>query len=223
MSPIDEAIPPARSRAEINRANAQHSTGPRTPEGKAASRMNATTHGLSARISALVADEDPDDYLKFRLQVFRDLDPFGPEEIALAEAIVGQYWRLQRIPTLEAHLLTTSNSLADLSRLTLHEQRLTRLINQNRATLLQLQAASRAADHEQMVQAAALRKLHKDHKRPFNPADFGFVFSIEDIDRYRNRCTNIGAAMIHAKDTAQAFLNPKFRPESVFVPATIAA
>src|SRR5262249_40181984 len=32
-----------------NRANAQRSTGPRTAEGKEKSKLNATTHGLTAR------------------------------------------------------------------------------------------------------------------------------------------------------------------------------
>ena len=34
-----------------NRANAHHSTGPKTPEGKAAVRLNACRHGLLARDS----------------------------------------------------------------------------------------------------------------------------------------------------------------------------
>ena len=40
-------------RAEANRLNAQKSTGPRTPEGKQAVRLNALKHGLSARTIVL--------------------------------------------------------------------------------------------------------------------------------------------------------------------------
>ncbi len=216
--------PPARTRAEINRANAQHSTGPRTPEGKAVSRLNATTHGLTARLDALVDEETPEDFLKFRQRMFADLAPSGPQETSLAEALVAQHWRLQRIPRVETHILTLSaNAAADLAKLGLYEQRLLRNIKQTRAALLELQTARRSADHEQMAQAAALRKLHKDHNRPFNPADFGFVFSLADIDRYAARCLDLGAAKAHAKQTAQAFLNPDYRPETVFIPAKAAA
>jgi hypothetical protein len=52
MSTTTSSPSSSSSREEINRANAQHSTGPRTPEGKAASSLNSTTHGLSVnRIS----------------------------------------------------------------------------------------------------------------------------------------------------------------------------
>ena len=46
-------------RAAINRQNAAKSTGPKTDEGKAASRQNATKHGLRAEVVAL-PNEDPD-------------------------------------------------------------------------------------------------------------------------------------------------------------------
>ena len=48
----------AEQRAEINRQNAAKSTGPKTAEGKAASRKNATKHGLRAEVVAL-PNEDP--------------------------------------------------------------------------------------------------------------------------------------------------------------------
>jgi len=44
-----------------NRANAQHSTGPRTPEGKTASSMNALKHGADAA-SVVIPGEDPAQY-----------------------------------------------------------------------------------------------------------------------------------------------------------------
>jgi hypothetical protein len=48
----------AEERAAINRENARKSTGPKTAEGKAASRRNALKHGLRAEVLAL-PNEDP--------------------------------------------------------------------------------------------------------------------------------------------------------------------
>ena len=45
-------------RREINRANSQKSTGPKTDEGKARSRQNAKTHGMRAEVLAMI-NEDP--------------------------------------------------------------------------------------------------------------------------------------------------------------------
>src|SRR5437899_7612336 len=43
---------------EASRQNAQHSTGPSTPEGRAAVRLNGLKHGLCAE-SIVVPGEDP--------------------------------------------------------------------------------------------------------------------------------------------------------------------
>jgi hypothetical protein len=48
----------SQSRIDVNRRNAQLSTGPRTPQGKAAVRYNGLGHGLTAR-HAVLAGENP--------------------------------------------------------------------------------------------------------------------------------------------------------------------
>jgi hypothetical protein len=67
---------------EANRRNAAKSTGPRTPEGKARVRRNATRHGLCSGI-ALMAEEGPEFEADFKL-LLEDLriehQPNGPTE-----------------------------------------------------------------------------------------------------------------------------------------------
>ncbi len=88
---------------EANRLNAQNSTGPRTLEGKAASRHNAVTHGLSAR-TLLLEGEDPQEYRWLRQGVIHDYRPATTLERELVEQIVSVLWRMRRVPAVEAAL-----------------------------------------------------------------------------------------------------------------------
>ena len=80
---------------EANRSNAQKSTGPRTPEGKAKVAQNAVKHGLLAR-QATIVGEDCEEFDLFRNQMRAELGPAGLVESRLVERIVGLSWRLQR-------------------------------------------------------------------------------------------------------------------------------
>jgi len=80
---------------EANRANAQKSTGPRSPEGKAKVAQNALKHGLLAK-QAVVVGEDTDDFDLLRDQLYAEWAPVGPTEARLVERLAGLFWRLQR-------------------------------------------------------------------------------------------------------------------------------
>jgi hypothetical protein len=86
-----------------NRLNAQRSTGPRTPTGKARVSMNALKHGLTGR-DVVLPNENPDEFDSFRKSLLADLAPQGSLEVALAEEIVVDFWRLRRVPIFEAAL-----------------------------------------------------------------------------------------------------------------------
>ena len=104
---------------EANRANAKRSTGPKSASGKARSRLNAVTHGLTSR-QLVVGAEKPEDFDAFREALFADLEPSGALQCELVDEIAKFQWRLRRIPVLEADLLNrvTINNSNDLSRLT---------------------------------------------------------------------------------------------------------
>ena|SRR5690349_1882427 len=81
-----------------NRQNAQHSTGPVTPEGKAAAAQNAFKHGLRARKVLFDSDE--------RLQQFRDeleaqYQPRNFTEAALVEQMALALFKRTRFEELE--------------------------------------------------------------------------------------------------------------------------
>ena len=91
-----------RQRA-ANRANARHSTGPTTPEGKAAVRLNACRHGLLAR-DAVLPGEDVDAFEDLFNQLRAHFLPVGPIEEFLVDRLTNTIWRLQRVPRAETGL-----------------------------------------------------------------------------------------------------------------------
>jgi hypothetical protein len=87
----------SENRIEANRINALKSTGPKTPEGKAASSQNAITHGLTAKKHLVIPGEDHDDYDRERQNFLDHCDASDPFQAALADRACNAHWKLQRI------------------------------------------------------------------------------------------------------------------------------
>ena len=85
-----------------NRANAQKSTGPRTPQGKAVSRMNAVEHGFRSRdVIVPMLGESADNFSTFYTAVVDDLNPQNAVQSLLAEEVATNFWRLRRARRLQ--------------------------------------------------------------------------------------------------------------------------
>ena len=85
----------SKKQIAANRRNAQKSTGPKTPKGKAAVAQNAVKHGFTAN-SPILPNEDPAAYHAFKSQLTKELNPQGFTEKILADRIVDLSWRLKR-------------------------------------------------------------------------------------------------------------------------------
>ena len=92
-----------------NRRNAQASTGPRTPEGKAASSRNATTLGLYSH-AGYVRPDETDLYLEFCAGYQHALAPEGAIEHTLAAEIMHAAWRLRRCSIVESGWSTNTGT-----------------------------------------------------------------------------------------------------------------
>ena len=101
---------PTAARQAINRENAQHSTGPRTPEGKATVSLNANRHNLTGRL--LIREEEQAAFAAFQSQHQNQINPQGALEITLSEMLISAGWNLRRIEILEADTFA-QGSLAD--------------------------------------------------------------------------------------------------------------
>jgi hypothetical protein len=89
---------------QANVRNAQSSTGPVSPEGKALVARNAIKHGIFARdlvISAGDGREDEMEYHELLFELKKDLSPVGRMEMILVEKIAVNYWRLRRLVRFE--------------------------------------------------------------------------------------------------------------------------
>lgn len=87
-----------------NRRNASKSTGPRTPEGKAAVARNRLTHGLVAR--GFLPLEDPADLAGLRESLRAELAPVGTLETALVDRAAEILFRLRRAGRAETGLFS---------------------------------------------------------------------------------------------------------------------
>jgi hypothetical protein len=84
-----------------SRANGAKSHGPVTPEGKARSARNASTHGIFKSPFVLRNEQDAL-FLQLEAEFTEEWDPQGPTESALVDQMVICRWRLNRVWATEA-------------------------------------------------------------------------------------------------------------------------
>ncbi len=150
-------------RAAVKRANSAHSTGPRTESGKQRSSLNALSHGLTAR-TAVLPTEDPDAYQSHIQQFLDEYKPATPIETQLVHEIADTAWRLNRIPFLEAELLSQDPNPQSL-------------IPQPADERLRL-------ERRQLNEVAEIFLRHQRKGLPWEPSDDGFVFSKQQVERH---------------------------------------
>jgi hypothetical protein len=90
-----------------NRANAAHSTGPRSPEGKARSALNSRKHGFTASTFAVVRLEDIDEVAKLREDAIAVYQPVNSQELFAIERIALAQQVLLRVERLHEGICTT--------------------------------------------------------------------------------------------------------------------
>jgi len=232
-SPLSEA------RLEANRANAQKSSGPRTDEGKAKTRLNAVKHGLTGATVLFANPEDAQRYSKHAADFQQLYQPVGPEESALVQSIIDTRWRIGTAPLLEFAViarataaLTESNpdfwnqpgkhadlflevrrqNEKELRNLQLQEHRLARRCERETAQLLRLQTA-RKANEEHKLAEAAKAVLLAEHHDPDDDAvpvpGLGFDFSKERFQSYLRRLTPAQEQSLLQQAVAEAGVTPK--------------
>ena len=147
---------------EANRRNAQLSTGPKTPQGRCTSCMNALKHGLTAQ-QIVLFDEVAEDFEKFFSEIVTALDPKDAIESQLAERTAICAWRLRRSYRIEVALFEnvrkdwgtpsaarTTQIERLFVRVTAHEDQLSKLSRYEASHERSLQRALFALERRQM-------------------------------------------------------------------------
>ena len=208
---VPTGVPSSISAAQLaaNRANAQLSTGPKTPEGKATASLNAVKTALTGR-TVLLPSDDAAEYER-HIRAYQDeLKPVSQRESDLVQSIADTAWRLRRIPALEAaiyarghlefaksfnehdaslrsgmiELQTFLKYEKQLRNLQLQEARLARRREKETAELRKLQQERKAEQAQALDTAARQYVIAKKSNQSFGPAANGFEFSTAEVERY---------------------------------------
>ncbi len=199
------------SNAQIsaNRANSQLSTGPTSPEGKAKSSLNAVKTGLTGR-TVLLPDDDAAAYQKHIDRFFNKFQPVDDDEHSLTQALADTEWRLLRIPSLElgiyalgrlelaarfenedpavrASLIQAQIQVVyekQLKNIGIQEVRLRKHREKDLAELKTLQKERKQLEEQRMKQASDLYEDACEAGQLFDPAEFGFEFSLQQIQQH---------------------------------------
>lgn len=197
----------SEAKLAANRANAQFSTGPSSPETKAKVSLNAVKNGLTGQ-TVLLPSDDVAAYRALIARVNAAWEPATEQEQALVQSIADTDWRLARIPSLEAGIYAHGHMLFEneypqvqdeqvrrnliqtkiylvfeqkLKNLSLQEARLRRQREKDEARLRELREPRLAAQRRLEAAARAFLIAGRKGGQSFNPAEFGFEFSLPQI------------------------------------------
>ena len=209
--------PVSDARRRANRANAKKSTGPKTPEGKAKSCLNATRHGILSQ-TVHFPEEELAVYNEFTEKYVASLAPAGAVETQLANACADLQFRLHRLAAAEHNLFAIGHdehgnlwntghseshsamTMAETIRkgkdplltLTTYESRLSRRLLQTLKQLQTMQAERRTREQAELETLYEIALRHPQEIDNITPESLGFVCSERDWKLFLKRQVLLG-------------------------------
>src|SRR5205807_9242671 len=95
-----------------NRENSKSSTGPRTPEGKAASSQNAKTNGFNAA-DPVLPSEERNEFNALLERYKSEIAPKTAHEEFLVGQTTGARWKLNRLERIETEMFAALENPAE--------------------------------------------------------------------------------------------------------------
>jgi hypothetical protein len=105
---LGTTAPVSDAKLAANKANALLSTGPVTPEGKAASSQNNFKHGLYSK-QLIMKGENPADLDALKADLIAEHQPANTTEELLVNEMAEQYWRLKRARRIETSIFSADS------------------------------------------------------------------------------------------------------------------
>ena len=96
-----------------NRANAEHSTGPRTEQGKARVALNPLIHGLS-RAKMFLPGEAPEEFIEIQKEFSASFRCHSSAEAALVGEAALAWWKIRRIAEWQAAIIESGLNGPDM-------------------------------------------------------------------------------------------------------------
>ena len=143
---------PSLAQLTANRANAQLSTGPVTPEGIAISSQNRTTHGLARHNGnfKLLPMEDPSGFEPLKQSLLDEHEPDSETELILVRTMAESHWLANRAQSLaDSCFDPETGQIADDKKFSLYlryQTTHTRNFHKSLNDLLKLRAERRKAE-----------------------------------------------------------------------------
>ena len=195
---------PSIEQINANRENAKLSTGPATPEGAARSCQNATRHGFTG-LNLVVSEAEKEAYEQHVREYISQYLPAGHNEKQLVQQLADLDWSLHQISVQQLNTISQMNAatailaaagdpvataalLASLARtlnnLSIYEGRRRRASKAIKEELEAVQKAAAELLREELPKAATIYKVHKAKGQDWDPQEFGFVCSLDDVQTY---------------------------------------
>jgi hypothetical protein len=198
---------------EANRQNAQSSTGPTSEAGKQRSSQNAVKHGFTG-LSLVITPAELEAYTAHVKAYRAQHKPANHQLEQLVQQLTDLDWSLHKINVQQMNAMSLMNAVHDqddgvdpiatakviaaltrtLNTLSLYEVRRRRAAKAIREELEAKQSALNEQLAQELPHAAELYQIAKETGEPFNPQEFGFVCSSEQIRRFIDATRLLAAA-----------------------------
>jgi hypothetical protein len=193
-------------RIDANRNNSLRSTGPKSPDGKNRSSLNALKHGFTGRTVVFTEAELPE-YESLCADYRKEFSPKGRLEADLVQELADIRWSLNGIRAREANLMALEsvsetldldavdpdinsalavahclqeNSKA-LNTLSIYEQRKLRAFERTLRGLRQLQKERKEASQHDLYSANLFAQAFQKTEENWTPAVDGFDCSLDEL------------------------------------------